>query len=217
MEKQVKIYGVERSGTNYLQFMFRKYFDIDTPPSLFGSKHKIPSLEAMAAIKSGNLNFVVIMKEPFAYAMSSIGWGRGKTKYVVSHSNDGIPFIRFRCRYFNKKYRAWLDFYNTYRDYGCLLLYECMLSDPYAAIQWMSTNFGLDCRIMPVENPIGVIGTDSFERIELFHLDFYAYKEYMGLMSRGIIKTIEREIDWDLVEEYRCRCVHARKDQSLDC
>jgi hypothetical protein len=214
-----KIYGQMRSGTNYISTLLLNNF-LDTTvfmnvggwkhgklieyPNKFqllnrvdiNTKNNIEIYNTINLFKNNNVNFLVIVKNPYMWIKS-----------ISIFTNDDIT-PKFVKNYITQ----WNDIYSNYKDYvesgkAYLVKYETLLQEPHETLDKIKNKFNLIKKNSEyiLENNILSANSDSnigkTKKI-VFDKNKYISPNIKDYLSNDIIHIINENIDKTLMKFY---------------
>jgi len=211
--KYIKLYGIQRSGTNFVQVLFRQNFvDVRVFDNTFGWKHGKPLTingmekwmdkknrrqklgDLFSKIRKNQCLYpCVIIKNPYSWYQSIKKWS---SKY------GGFHIERSYANY-NKVYKSYKDLYEgKYKNEGIycdafILKYEDLLRNTKKKVTEVSNQFGINMKgkfIVPTKVYQSKTFTEQRKK-------FYLGNGNFGLSDK-LIKRITDLIDWDLMKFY---------------
>jgi hypothetical protein len=214
-DKFIKIYGVRRTGTTYLQVALEKSFDW-VFVNQEGNKHNFPAKSIYNILDDkeeipykdyklnyDNFYFIITIKNPYAWIYSITKWGKkpGRDPRSLKYYHlEYDEFVRDQCDVFNGRYKSWIDLYEKHLSRGYIFIWENTLIDGgYICFRKIQDKFGLSPKgkIYTENNIITTAGKANQYK---FNKDFYINKEYLSRYESNIKKIIYNKIDWKLLE-----------------
>jgi len=206
MSHYVKVYGVPRTSTTFLESLIIRNLEVGAYTVHFGNKHlKAFTLEEMKewadtralVMKSfghmleGIIHPLIVIKNPYSWYQS------------IKKFRSAQPMFRLDVEYarYNESYRDWktlLD--NPWPPFGkgFIMRYEDTLRDTKSVITNISKQTGIPMKNTIFTIPIKVSQSDEFTEKRR---KFYLSDGNFGL-SNDIIKQITKVVDWDLMKFY---------------
>jgi len=201
--KYIKIFGIQRTGTNYIQQLAQKNFiNVNAYDNHMGWKHgpplapetiqkKWPKIDIEAL--RGNVHPIIMIKNPYSWQQSIKIW-----------SNKKYNFNKVYKRY-NYLYEVYRDFHLSGSDFWAksyVLKYEDLLIDPEKIVNEIRNMVGCEITDKFV-NPNTVPHQQNKKFTEKRKM-FYLGTDNFGL-SDNLIKAITNIIDWNVIEFYGYR------------
>lgn len=205
----VKIYGLRRSGTNYLEALLNNNFnDLQVLTNTLGWKHgkvkdfkQYPDLrdfkndkELLNSIDNNEVKKIFLIKEPYA-------WVNSITNYCKKHSDNNChkwsieDFIK-RYNEINKDYIE-----NFKKDYNnsVIIFYEELISNPEKYIDIISDkfNFSKEKEFKDINKKIGPNLSISGQQ---FNKKYYKQGKYLEELNEETKTEIETNIDKEVLE-----------------
>jgi len=207
----VKVYGIQRSGTNLLERLLERNFKCRNLVHCLGWKHgpkrdyakmldhyiqrsdkHIVSFnkDVLARIiRQNDVRAIAISKHPYAWIVSA-------SKYVETRTSlQNMDGIKKMVERYNNLYKNWIE------NGIPTVQYEKILERPKITIISIGEKLGLERRsdkFVRVDNHVGPHpnGTRNFAE----HADFYLKtKPYMRELTAGAINVIDRQINRGMV------------------
>lgn len=225
--KQIKVFGLPRSGTNYLEFMLSKNFYVDIPRFKLEWKHG----------ETSNNNFrnkIFITKNPFSWIYSFYNFIQsysfyGKKRAIMFCFKENLSFDEFiktpfKCEFYpfanNKNFKVFHNSENIIHHYNKMnnnwftyakhIKYESFLENTEEQLNEIQKFFKITKRnnyFFYPKNDLKPGGSFFYKRLEYqsknFYkkYNFYKNKEYMNFFSIENIKFINQELDKSLLKK----------------
>lgn len=218
------IYGLQRSGTNYVEALFIENFKgvkiwnehyPDCLPTqkhfrLYDEKHLIPSLQFQNNFHYENfsafdahvtrlteqveLNYVVVVKHPLSWYLSYFAWA--SKKHHIDHRKKEVNghFI-LEWNLFMKK---WLDFKKEAPNRVSIVKYEDLIADSSSELDASMTLFGLEKRHENYFIPEKVGMSKGFNAKRL---NYYKKKSYMSELPETHYRVIRELVDESVLDD----------------
>jgi hypothetical protein len=214
-----KIYGQMRSGTNYISTLLLNNF-LDTTvfmnvggwkhgklieyPNKFqllnrvdiNTKNNIEIYNTINLFKNNNVNFLVIVKNPYMWIKS-----------ISIFTNDDIT-PKFVKNYITQ----WNDIYSNYKDYvesgkAYLVKYETLLQEPHETLDKIKNKFNLIKKNSEYILENNILSANSDSNIGKTKKIVFDKKKYISpnipdYLSNDIIHIINENIDKTLMKFY---------------
>lgn len=226
----VKIYGMERSGTNYLKWLLENNLQDVEFTETTGWKHGEPNTEEWMsrenvtmkdrrlseAIKDGRLNWIVCSKDPYAWIVSfvrALRTGKVLPNHYQKHGGDILnDIIRddrdYLMRLDDPKYLCYyVDKYNvryTQWEEICdiLVRYEEVLGHEQMVLDRISSELGVEMVGGDVTTPDNRIGPAYRKKDEGFDPTYYTEERFMNDITQNQKEVVDQNIVWDFVSEF---------------
>ena len=198
--KYLKIYGLQRSGTNFLKYLIEQNFDCFVLQNWLGWKHgRVVFLKENEQMVR-DLCHCELTPEQKAYIKFS------NTPRIAIRKNIHAWLVSYqRYKKFNwKNHKKIIDmYYDMYKHYeaNCYMVrYEDLLTDPISTLTDIMIMFDLKMRGEAVKRAIQIMpraGDDHSDTWKLkysnkeFNVDYYLNKQYMNDIPNNVIKYIE--------------------------
>lgn len=201
----VKVFGIQRTGTNYLARLINKNLIIDDTPVLLedpGWKHgpiqRNPDIDKEKKFKSNN-KAVILIKNPYTWYTSIQKWikpGRGRPYDGFKANNVEYVFRKFNVLY--NEHRKFLlgDNDDTVYTDSILIRYEDLLIDPPMELSRISEKFGYVFKHKFTDlTKVAQSGkfTDSMRKYYIAQRPLYDNKT---------IELVTSVVDWELMKFY---------------
>ena len=209
--RYVKMFGIQRTGTNFIQQILRQnYKNVRALDNQFGWKHGTPlSLKKIdiwiAAkpnrkkyypilndIKSGNLMYpCFIIKNPYSWHQSIKKWNGSKFNLEKSYKRYNLLYTSYR-NFYEEDYKS----SGLYRQ-GIIIRYEDVLKDTQRVISEIAKSFGLEPKgnfVIPNKVPQSANFDEDRKK-------FYLGSGTFDLPSK-IVQKINSLVDWNLMAFY---------------
>lgn len=214
-----KIYGQMRSGTNYISTLLLNNF-LDTTvfmnvggwkhgklieyPNKFqllnrvdiNTKNNIEIYNTINLFKNNNVNFLVIVKNPYMWIKS-----------ISIFTNDDIT-PKFVKNYITQ----WNDIYSNYKNYvesgkAYLVKYETLLQEPHETLDKIKNKFNLIKKNSEYNIENNILSANSDSNIGRTIKIVFDKKKYISpnipdYLSNDIIHIINENIDKTLMKFY---------------
>ncbi|NOX45718.1 MAG: hypothetical protein GXO89_01930 [Chlorobi bacterium] len=203
--KKIKIYGIENSGSIYLEWLIKHNLGaaIDTEYEL-GWKHRIaPSPGEIPAYHKQNTAFICLVKNPYTWMLSTHKRPYGHDCLKKLKFGD---FIRFSYGDYqnpvvlwNKKNTSYLQLKN-HVDNFMLIKYVDLLSNPKDVIQAIADK--TDAK-MPVffKNTQYILSGKRGKTNHRFHTEHYLEGKWKKNLTKRHVQQINGFLDEKLMEE----------------
>lgn len=191
---KVKIFGLERTCTNYLHWLLRNnYYDLELLQLYEGGwKHGLPHN------LSEDTKTILCVKHPYAWMVSLYKWdqnaqlgGLSFKTYVMS----GQPIFKW-----NTMLRAWLNTINP-----TIVRYEDLLDNPEKECDRIAGEVGFKKKgygfVTPGEKKLDY-NTYTAPTLQ-FNKGYYENKEYMDCYDNEMVDFIKSHIDYELLELFK--------------
>jgi len=227
--KYIKIYGMPRSGTNYLKklvetnFLARILVHVGRgkhmPPKKIGvreirnvkkfGKEKLQDQNEIQSIcqylESDVIYSLIIMKNPYSWLVSY-------KNYINRNSNPNIPQIlhidkseddlKKAVKWWNDIGSKYLEFVREHGDISILVRYEELVDDYKIVLDNIGSTFNLTSREKQLVNIDSVIGPGFKNTRKQFDAGKYQSARYLKEFSADQIKLINQELDKKVMEQF---------------
>ncbi len=220
MRKGILIYGLQRSGTNFLEKLLSKNFRIKMPVQnkvrhhpihkhfrLYDQKNHIPESKFLNALrfnsfddylKSLEINFeikgvIIISKDPYSWLISYKNWGKKHNWPIVKHHY---------IEEYNFFYEKWMDF--SQEDERILhIRYSDLLLNTHLTLNKISVKLELQnkfsTKVFGELNKVQKVKESGKFTSQKFK--YYKNKEYMSSYSKESLKTTNSLINKIFIEK----------------
>jgi hypothetical protein len=207
---EIKVHGLLRSGTNYLEALLRRNFHVCClAPSEGGWKHG--RCEGAAGRR-----YVFLVKDPYAWLVSFRNWERlherTRTVDIAQFAGEALTHERLRRAWdvdtpvqaWNRSLRGWLD-----RDGAgdaLFLRYEDLIRDSAEELARIGERFGLTARR---SRPADIRSradtwTTPNPRTPL-DVAYYRHEKYLEEFDERARSLLRRELDRELIARFDYR------------
>ena len=202
---KIKIYGIENSGSIYLEWLIKYNLGIalDTDFEL-GWKHRLaPSQGEISSYHKQNTIFICLVKNPYTWLLSTHKRPYGHECLKKLNFGDFIRFsygdYRNPVILWNKKNDSYLQMKN-YVDNFMLINYEDLLIDPKKVIQTIADKTE---QKMPVffKNMQYILSRKNGKTNHHFHTDHYLKGKWKNNLSKIHVQKINVFLDEKLINE----------------
>lgn len=201
MTVKIKQYGEMRTGTCYLKVLLEKNFrNLYVSSNWLGWKHARPRNDAVRAREKGQLSFLVLVKDPFAWMWSilqGIANGYGKMLHASSrHPHNDYRLQKELVARWNRNYKAWLTCDIKIRYEGLIMNYRRILQRVEKQLKLSRKKkhlHDIHAEVLPGEHVV----SRAFSRRK-----FYVKRGYLKQLQPKTRKIIELGVDWDVMKEY---------------
>jgi len=198
---EAKIFGIERSGTNWLYVLLKKNYHVDLLGKKGGHKHypyQVPE------ILGRDVNMIVASKHPLTWLPSVWRWYRQEKTTLSPHqpvSSAGDSLQEFLSVHSRQVIEKWNSLYRSHLEttpgdkQKAIVRYEALLADPVAECNKISSAFNLPRRKTPFYIPSKHMGTQNNETKRAFDAAWYLLRKFRGLYSLGEIGRVRAMVD----------------------
>ncbi len=211
MKKTIKIFGLRRSGTNYLAKLLENNLNCDVLKQAGKSKHDYPDIITNERIR----NWTTSIKNPFGKEHFQDGnqlkrvldseiktiviikplfsWLSSYLKYsIVNQNNQTEPQVKLldlkdrkTLTYLVKK---WINYNLISQDY-CVVVYDNLIKDPIQEIKRISKELGIGMK-KDFKDEKNILMAGYHVSDTKFDKEYYLNKKYMDLFDKSDIKFI---------------------------
>lgn len=214
----IKQFGIQRSGTNYLEQLVKINFSprsvLFLTNQLQCKHHAVDSaagkkwLDEHAKLqflrpllREKKLHFTFNVRDPMSWSLGFLKHlkrkkhPRGKPKDPKEHA--------FQIANMNRIYKNWRDFIEANSDRCVMIRFEDLLMDFRLILREIALQFGLtfrDTDIRPVRQEVmagGKVSGKTYDRAT-----YYLQKQYMKDLPKSVIDVILNETDWEVASYF---------------
>lgn len=218
-KQHVKIFGLPRSGTNFVTLTLQSNFtNVNVLVNVGGWKH---GYYCVPWILREETHVLIVVRDPYAWCFSMHRflsshrvWGevtsRDINEFVQSKASFGYephaPFLyKFRnwVEMWNELNGHWTSLYLNDRKLG-LAPWEDFLTQPDSLLCDFGRHFGLQrtgCLTIP-EHEVSPSGENPELSEKLFNKSFFLKKEYLNSYSNSTLRFINDNLDIRLMESF---------------
>lgn len=228
--KYIKQFAHYRSGSNLIKALIEINFDeVVVLSDALGHKHGEASWERMRtsweassspdfgleadvwdqlkdAVDTGDLGFVISMKEPFSWLVSYHRYSEGKLKHLdpSARIEFGELFFRKALEMWSRSLSSWVAFSRTCPDRVVWIPYDAYLKDPGSYLEVIRDRFGLKQKadeLVCEDNRVTRRGIDSQRGEDVFikgkHFDpsYYQQARWRDAYSPDLWGVVCRILD----------------------
>ncbi len=163
-----------------------------------------------AALREGQLRYLVSTKHPYAWAASWLRWSGWRTdarKPMLAAQERMLgEVLRFACLEFNRKHREWLALCDQNPATATIVRFEDLLESPRSVLAALQRQHGLKARreqLRLIRERVAATEWDHQETPvtgEPFDSDYYRRREFMSELTGKMPEIVSRSIDWTLLE-----------------
>lgn len=213
----IKIHGLMRSGTNFLEFLILRNFDVKPLVNQHAWKHGHIKKDLEA-------NTIVIFKEPFSWLYSIYTYSNRRNKVNIFPATKGFDFKKFiRSKFvyqdkrnkipqfeesnpiflWNKMYESWL-FCDTIGK-KIFIKYDYLLLQTEDALKKISKEFNMKLKSSTIVFPSENIDPDKAAKVgqvnSMKYKDefFYSEKQYMKYFEEDDVKFVEENLNLNVL------------------
>lgn len=186
----VKIYGLQRTGTNYAQKLLELNYHINIWVNKGGWKHGVYCLSSRL---NEEVDCLVIAKHPLAWLDS---WHRRKFQGQSINRQD---WIAENIAHYNALYNNWTNI-KLKKHRLIISRYEDMLHNPKAECGRIAEQLGADADHQPFYDFRNTIKPATKEGTEPFDKSYYLEYKFMQKFDDKSIGTVDEHIDKTLLD-----------------
>ena len=217
------VYGLPRSGTNYIEFMLTRNLNVSCPTNMYEWKH--------GPIEQNRCKFFIIYKDPFSWINSMYVYNQ-KYDLCLNKYRSISRFIRGEMvldeRMFNPRWYIRGNPVMIYNDMighyagnssvlNCgILNYESFMVDSSDSMRKIcsAANAEMPSSLVHPEAPIfnKLVGIDAVNREVYENKNFYTNRSYMSHFGSDDIKFVSRNINRENLRKIRSLAVNMKLD-----
>jgi hypothetical protein len=208
----IKQYGIQRSGTNYLEKLVKVNFSprqvLFLTNQLQCKHHAMdlgvygqwladnPHMEYLN-YELGKMCFTINVRDPMSWSFGFLRHLKGM-KHPAGKPKDPKEHIK-QIRVMNEIYANWRDETERMSDRVVVIRFEDLLLDFKVALREMATKFSLHTRdtyLHDVEREVlsgGRMSKKNYDRRE-----YYANKQYLQEMTPNVKLAVLETVDWEV-------------------
>lgn len=193
-KKKMKIYGLKRTGTNFLAKLLIRNFHVECPENYNGWKHGA----YVQHLLGEEVPFIVVIKHPLSWIDS-----------LYDHIDSNWGFLRFANHYYwewNNMYRHWDGLYKRHIT-NKIVRYEDLIDDTKGMVKKIAKDFDMkivgngDGNIYTVENRINPGRVKSCQKFE--KEKYFLNQDYLEKYPVKFLKKMKNEkLDKYLMDKY---------------
>jgi len=215
----IKIHGLMRSGTNFLEFLILRNFDVIPLVNQHAWKHGHIKKDLEA-------NTIIIFKEPFSWLYSIYTYSNRKNKINIFPATKGFDFKKFiRSKFvykdrpnkipqfeelnpvflWNKMHESWL-FCDT-AGKKIFIKYDSLLLQTEDVLKKIAEKFNMKLKSPTIVFPSENINPDKAAKIREVNSmqykdeNFHSKKQYMKYFDEDDIKFVEENLNANVLAE----------------
>ncbi len=199
----VKVYGLPRTGTNYLQGLFRLNFpQVEFLVNDLGWKHG-PKVNWVRWVRHDPpLHVTIVVKDPFAWISSYCRYYFGEN----SPASRNEVYIKDLAEHYCAMYRHWYEEFIEDMDptEGCIISYEDLLMDFQNELFRLADNFKLERPSKWTDLKMETSPSDDTEfrgtGRDFARKNYYLERSYMKEFPERLKQQIIEVMDDDLLQ-----------------
>jgi hypothetical protein len=215
------VYGLPRSGTNYLEFMLTRNLNVSCPTNMYEWKH--------GPIEQNRCKFFIIYKDPFSWINSMYVYNQ-KYDLCLNKHRSISSFIRGEMvldeRAFNSRWyikgnpvRIYNDMIGHYASnssgLNCgVLNYESFMVDSFDSMRKVcsAANAEMPSSLVYPKDPIfnELVGIDAVNHEFYENKNFYTNRSYMMHFGKDDVKFVSRRINRENLRKIRSLAVNLK-------
>jgi len=212
----IKQYGIQRSGTNYLEKLVKLNFSPRQALYLtnqFQCKHHAidpavarewladnPRMEFLAA-DLPTMAHTINVRDPMSWSLGflkhriKIGKPAGKLKEPEAHIAQLV--------HLNRIYKNWRDYAEKHPERFLVIRFEDLLTDFTMPLREMAMKFSLTTRDLELHDvPQEVMSGGRMSKAIFDRREYYAKKQYLKELTTRVRLAIEDTVDWEIASYF---------------
>jgi hypothetical protein len=216
-QRLIKILGIQRSGTNYLQQMLRLNFSkgvLVLGAGSLGSKHityaftemlewlEFHDDETVIRENFDKMRVIVTVRSPMSWTIGHlrhIAQNKRLKKHSVFKPGSPRDHAKLITDSLNPRYQKWKKLCEDYPSRTMFMRFEDLVCNPMTAMMTIASTLDVVTLLRPQLVDInrevfssGQLSTKAYDRRE-----YYRNKEYLKELKPGIKRAIIEHTDWD--------------------
>ena len=208
----IKIFGIQRTGTNYLEFLIRSNVLLADSPVILndvpftrdhfpGWKHEaVPVVDVDEQQRRlANNIAVILIKNPYTWYKSIRRWTRGTEKFSFDGFGGRDPehfFKQYNSLYADHKKLLIGEKRDTVYEHSALIRYEDLILNPRKEIYKFAVKFNLT-----IEGKFSDTNRAVQSRVFTESMRTY-YLAQKPDYSADIVERVNEAVDWELMRFY---------------
>lgn len=196
------LYGLRRTGTNWLQALLQTHYDIEfsngytrgTPLHKHDTfHHKCETLEEVdQATGTKDAKFIIIIKHPWSWYLSFMKW--------QEKCNKKKSGVNSQCvRTYNAFYSNWLRLSRQDPSRVIVVKYEKLLQNTPEMLNKIAEHFGLEKKRKNFQNITKVRQSNPFT---ISSRKYYLNEQWIKNIDWETTKMLEKTVDKDLARHF---------------
>lgn len=207
-------YGLQRSGTNYIETLLKKKYRLRflnsnadrsapvqkhfrlyddkaiIPEPQYYNDYKIPNFTSFERLLNTRPDYyLIISKDPYSWLLSYRSWARKCNWPRVQH--------HYVLEY-NAFYRKWMEFSRQTANI-VFLRYIDVLQDPEGVMQMLAGRIGLRERFLSSFLPISVKKVSQSKDFNSGKIKYYLTEEFMSQYQQDDLEALNNLLDMEVV------------------
>lgn len=190
----LKIFGLQRTSTNYTHLLIHNNFSgVELLGNELSHKHRVPNKAAVTRLSEGRMVAVCLVKEPYSWMVSRFRLAGS------ARASDVVAAKRYLDDY-NAVNAAFVSLCDTYPSHTLLINYEGYLTNTEGVLASIQTKFGLSP--MHEEYWTAQFRTRKYPELDKkapFDPGYYLDKRYLEDLDRCVMDVLEGGLDRELL------------------
>ncbi len=195
-EVEIKVFGLQRSGNNWLSLMLkRNYGNVRLMGNdEAGWKH---GMYRVPQVLGRECHVIILSKEPYAWLPSIFKYRAGRHEASANFTQflNGSSSVEL----YNLMYEHWLSAHLEEKKM-VIVAYEVLLANPFLTCSGIAKHFGLEKKIKHFSTPNKHMKKNNTESKREFDSNFYLHRNYMSRFNAEQLNIINPRINWPLVK-----------------
>jgi len=194
---QVKQFGLQRTGTNWLAVILRRNFQVAVLVNKGGWKHGGYHVHTNLG---HHTHVLVLAKHPLSWLVSMHRYVHAthKKKKITfpTYVRSTEPIVKW-----NLYYRYWLDFKPKAGTKKAIIRYETLIEHPEATCDRLATKFGFPRKREPFDAFTNRVRAGEKDSGRPFNMTYYSKNKWMKCYSPQLRDFVSKQLDWSVVKE----------------
>jgi hypothetical protein len=203
--KRIKVFGERNSGSIYLEWLLANNLKVKIADHwVLGWKHRLAPEPDELTAELRDLLFVVISKNPYAWALSQ---HRKPYHYEELKRLDFGDFLRFPhgdypnpIEMWNRKYASYLDMV-AYAPNTAFVQYEALVKAPEAELEKLVGRFQLAKGFGWFSDESRTLSHSHGVQEKSFHADYYLSERWRKELKPAEVDYINQKVNRRVVEQ----------------
>lgn len=234
----IKIFGLQRSGTNYLSYLINENFnDVHALVNLGGWKH---GFYAVPWILGQEAHVLGIIKNPYAWLVSIYNyWGRDRVRNVgpdirgvkfenfiknrvIFEKQKDIPYVYRSAnpiQHWNNMNFHWSSIRLNEKKL-CIVKYETLLCNLETTVYDIKNALSLELKnesIITSDKKFIPSGEQIKTNNESFDKEYYLNDSFLSYYTPELIEFVNKELDLDVMVHYKYNLVSPEELKEVKC
>jgi len=189
--KELKIFGLRRTGTNYLSKLLNINYEVKMIGGLAGWKH---GKYRVKKLFGHEVDCIIISKNIYSWLTSLERRYKAWNFYKIEEMSDFIQM-------YNLAYGDWLNIPKRLETKKCFFVkYEDLIENSFLICERMSKELSFKRKTKEFINIEKVVKPREILGLKNFNKDYYINHKYMTKYNQDIKNLIKKHIDIDIVK-----------------